>query len=232
MKHWIFLLMMSLFVHPLRAQTTFCDTVFHMVPGSAQFMGSSFSGGDSVLQVSLVNISAAQSMAYPTAKLIPLNPLPAGMSLSPNSSGFNTVFASSYVPGDTSMLSFYYVVSQPIPLNYMVWFELWVDGDNQGTDIDSCMVRDSFQVNLNPAPMSSENDLTVFNSDYFVSSGADGLLFESIGYSGEIQVLDLAGRMHYRGNILQGESLILPLASSGLYILQAGRRMKILHTGQ
>lgn len=229
MKQVSLILLTFFFALVLKAQTTFCDTVFQIVPGSPRFMASQFSGGDSMLQVSLVNISSAQSMAYPTAKIIHLSPLPPGMTLSINSISFNTVFASSYVPGDTAQVSFYYQVTQPIPLNYSVWFELWADGDNQGSDIDSCIVRDSFQVNLNPGPTQSDTDLFSETSGWSAYSHDGIIRIKSETYTGEIQIADVLGRVYYSGHIRKQEALELSGINSGLYIIRGDRVVRILH---
>ncbi len=173
---------------------SYCDSVFQVVPGSVRFFDSQFSGGDSVLQLSLVNISAGQSLAYPTAKFIPLTPLPTGMTLSSTSVSFNTVFASSYVPGDTSQVSFYFSVSQPIPDNYSVWFQLWADGDNSSTLIDSCQVQDSFLVNLKlVTPLSVSDQLEAPNGVEFRQLGEE-VFIRLIHSRGNIHIYDSIGR--------------------------------------
>jgi hypothetical protein len=193
MKNLLSYFLFFFFSSQLFAQT-YCDSVFQVVPGSVRFYDSQFSGGDSVLQLSLVNISAGQSLAYPTAKFIPLTPLPPGMTLSLASVSFNTVFASSYVPGDTSQVSFYFSVSQAIPDNYSVWFQLWADGDNSSTLIDSCQVQDSFLVNLKPVnPLSVSNQLEATNGIEF-RQVEEEVLIRLIHSPGSIRIYDVMGR--------------------------------------
>lgn len=144
------LILLFLMMRITASAQSYCDTVFHIVPGSAVFKASDFSIGDSMLVVLITNISASQSMAYPTAGLQIQDALPTGMQLATPSLGVNTVFASSYVPGDTQEVRFYFDVTQSIPYNYSVTFTLWADADNNNGPIDSCAVRDSFEVNLNP----------------------------------------------------------------------------------
>jgi hypothetical protein len=144
------LILLFLMMRFTASAQTYCDTVFHIVPGSAEFKASDFSIGDSMLVVLITNISASQSMAYPTAGLQIHDALPTGMQLATPSLGVNTVFASSYVPGDTQEVRFYFDVTETIPYNYSVTFTLWADADNNNGPIDSCAVKDSFEVNLNP----------------------------------------------------------------------------------
>lgn len=127
-----------------------------------------------MLEVLITNISAAQSMAYPTAGLVLHDTLPAGMQLASVSVGYNTVFASSFVPGDTQTIRFYFDVFQPIPYNYSVGFTIWADADNSNGPIDSCAVRDSFEVNLNPLFM-TRADILSQNQTFSVHADAGSL---------------------------------------------------------
>jgi hypothetical protein len=199
---------------------TYCDSVFRVVPGSARFFDSQFSGGDSVLQLSLVNISAGQSLAYPTAKFFPLTPLPPGMTLSSASINFNTVFASSYVPGDTSQVSFYFLVSQPIPDNYSVWFQLWVDGDNSSSLIDSCQVQDSFWVNLNSVnPLSVTEQLASTNGMEFRQL-KEALFIRLIHSPGNILIYDTMGRKMQDLTVDSDEWIAVESLLPGVYIFR------------
>lgn len=186
---------------------TYCDSVFHVVPGSIEFKVSQFSGGDSMLQLSLANISSAQSLAYPTAKIVMLSSLPPGMTLSNSSLSFNTVFASSYNPLDTSPVSFYFNVTQAIPDNYTVWFQLWVDGDNSATVIDSCIALDSILVNLKPVdPLSSEAFSDVSTVIQFKQE-ARNCFVRIPGYFGGLNIYDLSGK-HLLNQSITGDDWV------------------------
>lgn len=199
----------------------YCDSTFQIVPGSISFSVSSFSGGDSVLQLSLVNISSGQSLAYPTAKLVPLTPLPSGMQLGLNSQGFNTVFASSFVPGDTATVSFYYEVNQPVPVDYSVWFQLWTDGDNHGTAIDSCMVRDSFEVNVNPSVSMSGIPEEKAGSDWVRLFSDGGAWYLDAGnYLGKVELFSLAGMRIQELWVTPGQVHRIAETGRGLFVVR------------
>lgn len=186
---------------------SYCDSVFQVVPGSIEFKVSQFSGGDSMLQLSLANISSAQSLAYPTAKIVILSALPPGMTLANSSLGFNTVFASSYNPLDTNPVYFYFNVTQAIPDNYTVWFQLWVDGDNSATAIDSCITLDSVLVNLKPVnPLSAEaySDISSFIQ---LKQEANNCFVRIPGYFGSVNVYDLSGK-HLLKQAIVGEDWV------------------------
>lgn len=234
LKNYAFILLFCFLFIPgkpsLMAQA-YCDSTFHIVPGSVSFFLSTFSGGDSVLQLSLVNISSAQSLAYPTAKLVPLTPLPAGMQLGTNSQGFNTVFASSFVPGDTASVSFYYAVAQPIPVDYTVWFQLWVDGDNHGTGIDSCAVQDSFEVNLNPSVSTNVIPEEIAETEWVRFFGDRGVWFIQTGnYAGKVEVYSLSGMRVFELMVSPGKEYRIPDLGRGFFVVRgenAGQYRKV-----
>lgn len=234
LKNYTFVLLFCFLFIPgkrsLMAQP-YCDSTFQIVPGSISFSLSTFSGGDSVLQLSLVNISSGQSLAYPTAKLVPLTPLPAGMQLGANSKGFNTVFASSYVPGDTATVSFYYQVSQSIPVDYTVWFQLWVDGDNHGAVIDSCIVQDSFEVNLNPSVSTSVISEEQAGTDWVrVFSDGGSWYIQAEDYEGKLELFSLAGVRVLELWVRPGQVHRIPEMGRGVFVVRgenAGQYRKV-----
>lgn len=217
MKSVLFSLLVLLSPCILSAQN-YCDTVFHLVPGSARFEASLFSGGDSVLSVDLSNISAAQSMAYPTAKIVALTALPAGMTLATSSVSFNTVFASAYNPGDTMPVLFYYTVSQPIPADYMVWFRMYADADNSSGVIDSCLVPDSFQVNLNPSVGTEVAEDISSGEVIRVIYDSDRIQIQ--GYNGEGLILDMQGRLLYTLQVTDTRKTFMIHLDKGIYIFR------------
>jgi len=214
-----FMFFLCLFSSQEKVQAqTYCDTVFALVPQSATFQNSIFSGGDSVLTVLITNISAAQSMAYPTAKIINRTPLPTGMSLATMSQSFQTVFASSYVPGDTMEVRFYFDVTNPIPVDYTVWFELWADADNSNGPIDSCFVQDTFEVNLNPAPVSSSPVLNVSNAKIWAHPESGQLWVQD--FQGSLRVMDALGRLYKHIEVQHRDVQTFPLQlPPGIYFL-------------
>ncbi|MEP7170185.1 MAG: T9SS type A sorting domain-containing protein [Bacteroidota bacterium] len=154
MNKKLFLLLMFVFNGTLKIQAQF--TLCNSIPlnyGNMSFttaVPASF--GDSMITFLISNNHPSQGFAYPLAKLVPLNPLPSGISLTSGSAGWN-VFASSWNPGDTMPVNIYYNVTLPIPLNYTVTFQLWVSNLLPVLN-DSCYFNNTFTINLNPAAMS------------------------------------------------------------------------------
>ena len=209
---------------------TYCDSVFQVVPGSIEFKVSQFSGGDSMLQLSLANISSAQSLAYPTAKIVMLSSLPPGMTLANSSLGFNTVFASSYNPLDTNPVYFYFNVTQAIPDNYTVWFQLWVDGDNSATAIDSCIALDSFLVNLKPVVPLSYEPFSDVSSVIQLKQDANSYFVRIPGYFGGLTIYDLTGK-HIVSQSVKGEDWVaLDKLPAGICIfrLDSGQAVRFI----
>jgi len=225
---WILLFLM---MRITTSAQTYCDTVFHIVPGSAVFKASDFSIGDSMLVVLITNISASQSLAYPTAGLQIHDALPTGMQLATPSLGVNTVFASSYVPGDTQEVRFYFDVTQSLPYNYSVTFTVWADADNNNGPIDSCAVRDSFEVNLNPLFMpNTDNPWQALNFSMYPV--ADAGILRVKGEPGLYAVYSIHGAVLQPFTLedSNNESDILLQIPPGVYILrnQDGNAMRFI----
>ena len=104
--------------------------------------------GDSMIVFSMTNDHATQGFAYPLAKLVPLTPLPDGMSLAPNSDPWS-VFASSWNSGITMPVYIFYNVELPIPTDYSVTFQVWASNLTPAIP-DSCSFDETFTINLNP----------------------------------------------------------------------------------
>lgn len=103
--------------------------------------------GDSMISFQLTNNHATDFFAYPQAKLIPITPLPSGMTLA----GVNLdwmVFASAWLVGATEPVKIYYDVTETVPVNYEVTFQLWLN--NLSPVTDSCYFENNYIVNLNP----------------------------------------------------------------------------------
>lgn len=110
--------------------------------------------GDSMITFQLTNNHATDYFAYPQAKLIPITPLPAGMSLAPVNLNW-MVFASAWNIGVTVPVHIYYDVTESIPVNYEVTFQLWVN--NLIPVTDSCYFENNYVVNLNPETNAIQN---------------------------------------------------------------------------
>jgi hypothetical protein len=103
--------------------------------------------GDSVLTIDITN-STTTNFVYPLAKLIPVTPFPPGMTLAPTSTAWYS-FASSWNTGETAPASFFFHVTQPIPADFTVTFDLYVSNFLPLT-IDSCVFATPVHVNFNP----------------------------------------------------------------------------------
>jgi hypothetical protein len=134
-------------LHTSHAQTILCDTLpIFYDPVSITFTTADQAFGDSVIVFELTNTSTV-NMAYPQAKLIPLTPLPPGMV---QNTEWDT-YASSWNTGVTMPANCFFEVTQPIPVNYTVTFEVWARNLTPLLVDDSCVFDGPFTVNLNPA---------------------------------------------------------------------------------
>lgn len=139
-------LLLALFTSHARAQVV-CDTLpIAYYPVSITFTTADLSFGDSVLVVEMTN-SSTTSMAYPQIKLVPLTPLPSGMVMN---TGWS-VFASSWNPGQMMPASVFFDVSQPIPEDFTVTFQVWATNLTPLLTDDSCVFDLPFTINLNPS---------------------------------------------------------------------------------
>lgn len=118
---------------------------------------------NSMITFTISNTHPKQAFAYPLAKLVPLTPLPSGMSLAPNSNPWS-VFASWWNTGITMPVHIFYNITSPIPVNYSVIFELWVS-NLIPLPIDSCYFTRTFSLNLNP-PTLSVNEFENADNDF------------------------------------------------------------------
>lgn len=112
--------------------------------------------GDSMITFTITNNHPTQGFAYPLAKLVPLNSLPAGMTPANNNNPWS-VFASSWNPGITMPVYYYYDLTLPIPVNYTVTFQLWISNLSPVIS-DSCLFSNTFTMNLNPATATAHAD--------------------------------------------------------------------------
>jgi|SRR6185436_2958673 len=139
-------------ISKLHAQNTECTTI-PLNYDTVEFttaVPASF--GDSMITFHITNNHPSQGFAYPLAKLVPLTPLPAGMTAANNNNPWS-VFASSWNPGITMPVYYYYDITAPIPLNHTVTFQLWISNLTPVIP-DSCYFDSTFTINLNPAPTS------------------------------------------------------------------------------
>ncbi len=168
MKKFIVIILLGIIIHPnAKTQIVVCGEIpLHYTTDSMKFsVADPISFGDSMITFHITNLHATQGFAYPLAKLVPITPLPDGMSLSVNNMPWS-VFASSWNPGETRPVYIFYEVEETIPLDYEVTFEVWVSNLSP-LIIDSCYFEETFTINLNPSTTainSSEinNNLNLF----------------------------------------------------------------------
>ncbi|MFN8287114.1 MAG: T9SS type A sorting domain-containing protein [Chitinophagales bacterium] len=211
-----------------KAQTSCNSIPMSYRSDSITWQKSWTSFGDSMLSVPIVNTSDS-SYAYPQAKLVPITPLPNGLVLNENGGPWN-VFASSFVPGDTYPANFFFDVSQPIPANATVTFELWLTNLAPLT-IDSCKYDGTFTFNFNPQAtgVSTVQENTVkayaYNGYLFLSSDKN---FTNASFT----LTDVSGRTVMAiGNLNEAQyNILLPELSGGIYLLNISDNGKPLPT--
>ena len=148
----IFIMSVLLVVCKLYAQNTECLTI-PLNYDSVRFTKAlPVSFGDSMITFNMTNNHPSQGFAYPLAKLVPLTPLPTGMTVTNNNNPWS-VFASSWNAGMTMPVYYYYNITAPIPVNYTVTFQLWISNLSPVIP-DSCYFDSTFIINLNPTPTS------------------------------------------------------------------------------
>jgi hypothetical protein len=208
------------------AQISCYDLPIDYDPSTATFVESEFSLGDSVLHVDVRNESMA-SYAYPQLKLVPIIPLPPGMTMTSDWS----VFASAWNPGDTATADIYFDVAQPIPPGAVVTFEVWAKNLSPLLEDDSCRFDQDLTMNLDPVaqgiayfsagipmkswPLPTNDELTVE--------------FPEIGTSDQLELWSMAGVLVCRLNVSKPR-MVVPVSSltAGAYQLLWRREGRLL----
>jgi len=215
------------------SQIVICDTMpINYNPATIAFYTAPSSFGDSVLTVDITN-NINTNFAYPLAKLIPISPLPPGMYLT-NASQQWTVFGSSWNTGQTNACPFFFDVTQPIPANYSVTFELYAS-NFLPLSIDSCVFANTIVVNLNPSLSLEPVSRHMVNSFSFCPNPAQGevhVKFQSPTGKNEIQLFDMAGKL-LKSFETDREELIIQVSriETGIYYLvsvNTNQREKLL----
>lgn len=147
--------------------------------------------GDSAIHVTLYNASE-YNFAYPLARYEFLSPLPAGVTVHPNSQGFN-VFASAWNTLEPAVSTCNMFVTQPIPDNYTVKFRLWL-ANLSPAPADTCYFTDTFSVVLkfplfNGQPALDDEALTLLaqhGTSYTIQASRDITLLKVVDITGRI----------------------------------------------
>lgn len=123
-----------------------CETFpFTIISDSIKWENAPLLNADKAIKMPIVN-SSNFSFAYPSAKFTFPNGLPDGMSIFSNSLGFEP-FASSWNPGDTAFAYCMMNVSQTIPNNTMIFFNVKVT-QLEPSNVDTCFFQAPYFVNI------------------------------------------------------------------------------------
>lgn len=152
MKSLSAILLLNLcFYFTSHAQLTRCDSIMLSIDSSSfVFTYAPFSSTDSSITFNITNNNTSSGwFAYPLARLEAITPFPPGMTLGSWSNPW-TVFASAWNPNETLPVNVHYVVSQPVPLNYIITFRIWASNLLPVIN-DSCYFETLVTLNLNPS---------------------------------------------------------------------------------
>jgi hypothetical protein len=139
-----------------------CETFpFEIILDSIKWENAPLLNADKAIKMPIVNKSDL-SFAYPSAKFSFPNGLPNGVSVFSNSLSFEP-FASSWNPGDTAFAFCLMNVSQPIPNNTTIIFNVRVS-QLLPSDVDTCFFQAPYFVNIPNDTISSvkvENESSI-----------------------------------------------------------------------
>ena len=232
MKRIIIVLSLIWILPNAQAQFVTCESMPLTLTSGFDFTTSS-SFGDSMITFQISNASGT-NFAYPQVKLIPLNPLPSGMSLNTINPDW-AVFASSWNMGDSSQVEIYYDINSAIAPNYTV--DLLLSATNfMPLSIDSCVFTDTIRINLNPIGTASFDPLEDITMNIYPNPATD---FISVQFDNDMQeywldVYTMQGEL--LRSILIQSSLQLDVSSwpNGMYVMRnrggmISRKLMIQH---
>jgi sugar lactone lactonase YvrE len=193
-----------------------CSELAASIDGNEIMFGEAIFGtGDSVITVTITNDSEF-GFAYPLAKLIPLNALPEGMTFSSSSNEYE-VFESAWNPGASAPAYFYFDVTQEIPENYILNFNIRLTNLSP-SPIDTCYFEEEFQINLRPSEPLKTNDLSSTFSVY--PNPSSGLVqLKSAEIINSVRIVDAVGRVILNENVNSKSSSYN--LNPGLYIIES-----------
>lgn len=191
-----------------------------VIDNEISFSASAISFGDSVVRVPLLNNSGL-GFAYPLARMRITSELPAGMSFGSNQSGFN-VFASAWNPDSVAVAEFYFDVTEAIPENTMLEFELDVTNLSPSS-ADTCFFTQTLSVNLNPA---SSLGISSINPEGFhvYPNPAGNVAYLSLPkrqYAWSVDVISLTGERVESFTVNHFASISLNAYPAGIYLIRA-----------
>ncbi len=191
-----------------------------VIDSEITFEGTVLSFGDSVLRVPLLN-SSGLGFAYPLARLSVIGDLPSGMAFGNNQEAFN-VFASAWNPDSIAVAEFYFTVSEAIPLNTQLSFELDITNLTPSS-ADTCFFSQTFSVNLNPDNTVGIKHQEETGFNIYPNPCHEKLIFTStdqVAFS-TIEVHSVTGQLHMHKHVLTDSVLDVSELPEGLYFISA-----------
>jgi hypothetical protein len=198
-----------------------CDLLpLQVLDSEISFEATVLSFGDSVLRVPLLN-SSGLGFAYPLARLSVIGDLPAGMAFGNNQDAFN-VFASAWNPDSIAVAEFYFTVTEAIPPNTLLSFELDITNLTPSS-ADTCFFSQTFSINLNP-----DNTVGIKHQDPTILSiypnpCYDKLMITSTDQAAyrNIEVHSATGQLVMRQQTLMESVIDVSGFPAGLYFITA-----------
>ena len=185
--------------------------------------------GDSMISIPITNLSGL-NFAYPLARITLSDPLPAGFTFGTNQQDYQ-VFASSWNTGNTEIIKFHFNVTEAIPLNFTVDFQLQVTNLIPST-VDTCTFTENFSVNLNPDDITSVKEIAV-NRLLIYPNPSTGIISVDIVEKSELVITDMCGRIVFEKIVLPSDkSIDLQGFSKGLYSIKISAESRAAITGK
>lgn len=205
-----------------------CDLLpLQVVEDDISFEESVLSFGDSVLRIPLLN-SSGLGFAYPLARLSVIGDLPAGMAFGNNQDAFN-VFASAWNPDSIAVAEFYFTVTEAIPPNTLLSFELDITNLTPSS-ADTCFFSQTFSVNLNP-----DNTVGIERQDETVLSSYPNPCYDKLRFTStdqaayrNIEVHSASGQLVMRQQTFMESVIDVSELPAGLYFITAQNNTTII----
>jgi hypothetical protein len=198
------------------AQIAVCDTmaINYDLP-QIRFETSLLTSADSCIMIPFVN-NTSTNFAYPLMKLINLTSLPPGMSYYTNA--WN-VFASSWNVGDTAWAEVDFVVTQAIPANYVVTFEIHMS-NFAPLSIDSCIFFNSLALNLNPLVTNTDEITAATDFNIHPNPAIDYISITGKWKINQFEILSGDGRLIKTLELNQEKEICISGFENGLYLIK------------
>jgi hypothetical protein len=198
------------------AQVAICDTMaIDIVHPQVRVAPTLLSSADTAIIIPFIN-NTNTGFAYPLMRLINLTALPPGMSYYTNS--WN-VFASSWNAGDTAEAEVDFILTQPIPDNYFVTFEIHMSNFSP-LNIDSCIFSSSLTINLNPVVTSVDESIAASDFSIHPNPATDYILITGKWKSNQFEILGGDGRLIKTLELTREKEICITGFENGLYMIR------------